>query len=1348
VSIYDQIEQAAKAKKGYVNTKGMARPVVGPKPRFEPKPNLGPVPSLGTGRSAAPAPALKSLEELRAGFSENSGGGDGNPLGAIGRGIAKGFETVLNVADVPRRAYQGVAGEVGDVIEGLTPGDNPIVDFAANVVAGNPFQMRGLADENGERDTSFDPGAIRSSVTAPGAQMQGYLGRSTWDDDLPGWLRPVAGFAGDLATDPLTYVTAGTVKAGSTVLGTASREVLGQTIAKNAITEAGQKVAPKVVDNLIKEVGSRGTGGLTRKALARSGATVDDLVKLGVNPDWGISAGVGSKKFAVPGTRRAAESVANVKGAIKRATGSSRAGHLTRELFTSAEHGEARLKQTLLGGSSDAPSAARGLALLNVAKGDSWAWFDETARRLRSLRDEAGRPLRKFSDDEARTLTLALEANDFSHPLVKEVSQFFETVAGDLQSKGVRFNQRQGYVPHRLSEHAIKLLNEGNEELRGLIDDTIDRPEIFQKLRQSDETIESINARWRQNHDYDLLETDFRVLSAQYMAEGQEAVLKSGLTGKMAEDMGLVQPMGSRVDADKVYADLDKATEFQTEQIAKSVRDRRKSLNKMTKVAKASVATQSKVLTDARAALTKAEGRVAKLVDDAAVAERQLASANEAYDLTQKAANVARGQEKSRLTNRLKQMDVERARLQGQIDSAQTQLASAEKDFGRWTDDVRRAEEDFATYEGNFNELTAERLRMESEPVTSTAVQASNVAEQFSEKAAKAADKFATAQSDIKAAETTASWLSADVNRVADRVEAELAEFTDWENRLAKTRKAGKPTLDSNKALRDSQRELMTDVRNMLRTSTDPQIQDALKLEAQALTHDMAAMRSGMASGRLRDEFTAGVDLLDNPRFQKYIVEQTQTGFERLARNLGPDEQIQSWYKETMERHRQFLDPATRGPAFRALAKGMRGYQKVMNWWKGWALASPGFAFRNWYSGMFGMYLDDALNPKLGARFSRYMTKLQKDPEAARAWALKTFGPEQAERLDTAYKVAAASGWGITSQEMSTSLVGSTVKLNPFSADNPLAFGVRHASSEVEAFLRGGHALAVLERGGSFEDALQRVQKFHFNYRDISDFDRAAKQAMPFWTFWSRNIGLQAQVYARRPDKINRSYINMKRNIEESADPDEGDAVPWYLTNDMMGILTPFGSAAGRGRAYFTPDVPSARFPGQMAQMGDDPLREIMSNLGPGLKIPAQLLANKDMFTGREYRNELTTRDDEGIIPRLAPSPMQLPGVRNVLDQVLPGTELIDNQLLMQDNVQAAVEGINPAIGRLARLVPNNQRQEETYRQYWLNWFGAPVRWNDPGSQAGALASQDQKAQAAADAVQKRIELERLVSGG
>jgi hypothetical protein len=397
---------------------------------------------------------------------------------------------------------------------------------------------------------------------------------------------------------------------------------------------------------------------------------------------------------------------------------------------------------------------------------------------------------------------------------------------------------------------------------------------------------------------------------------------------------------------------------------------------------------------------------------------------------------------------------------------------------------------------------------------------------------------------------------------------------------------------------------------------------------------------------------------------------------------------------------------------------------------------------------MFGMYLDDALNPKLGARFSRYMTKLQKDPEAARAWALKTFGPEQAERLDTAYKVAAASGWGITSQEMTTSLAGSKIKwLNPLSADNPLAYGIRHASSEVEAFLRGGHALAVLERGGTFEDALQRVQKFHFNYRDISDFDRAAKQAMPFWTFWSRNIGLQAQVYARRPDKINRSYINMKRNIEESAPEDEGDAVPWYLTNDMMGILTPFGSAAGRGRAYLTPDIPSARFPGQMAQMGDDPLREVMSNLGPGLKIPAQLLANKDMFTGRDYRNSLTTRDDSGVIPRLAPSPMQLPGVRNVLD-MLPGTELIDNQLLMQDNTQAAIEGVNPSIGRLARLFPNNQRQEETYRQYWLNWFGAPVRWNDPGSQAGALASQDQQAQKAADAVQKRIELERLVSGG
>ena len=592
-----------------------------------------------------------------------------------------------------------------------------------------------------------------------------------------------------------------------------------------------------------------------------------------------------------------------------------------------------------------------------------------------------------------------------------------------------------------------------------------------------------MNAEWRKTHDYDLLETDSRVLVAQYLGEGQEAIMKAGLTGQGARDFGLVTDMGKAVDTGAASRDLTERAVAEAEMLSKSVANRKQQINKAIKVAKKSVAEVSQQVTAAKRALNNAKSKVATAQTRAAAAERKLATAQEAHDLSAGLLATARGAEKKKLSAQVRTLQTQLDSSAADLQSAQRQLANAEKDFGRWADDVRVAEEQFANYEKTFSDLMDERIAMDSMPVTKPAVQAAEVAERFAEKKVQAAEKFATANDSVQAAETTVQWLSADVTQVVDRLTAEIAELDDFIGRVNATKKAGRPTTDSMLELRDQQRELLSEIRDKLRTSTDPDIQVMAKLEAQALVHDAAYFRSTRnfkgtkGSNTLRAELDAGIDLLDNPDFQKYIVEQVDEGMTRLKRLHGPDEQINEQYRQAIKATRQFIDPSTRGPAFRAMKKAMNAYSKTMNWWKGWALASPGFVFRNWYSGMFAMYLDDALNPKLATRFSSYMRRVQKDgPEAARAWSLRKYGPEGAQRLDEAYNVAAASGWGLTSQEFSTSLVGSRMKANPLSADMPLPYAMRHASSEVEAFLRGGHALAVLERGGTFEDALQRVE--------------------------------------------------------------------------------------------------------------------------------------------------------------------------------------------------------------------------------------------------------------------------------
>jgi hypothetical protein len=306
VSVKDQQAANAKKKKNYVDRKGAPIPVVGPRPSFDPKP--GPTFAKAPSGRVAPvagapglSPAAQRLVQIAAqdnfGVPETGGGGGGfNPFGMVGSALKTGFNTVLNVADTSRRAYQGFAGEVGDFVEGATPGNNLFIDQLANTALGNPASLRGVVDAQGKRDTNFDLGEIRRSVTGADAMGTGFLDRSPWTQDLPGVVKPVVGFAGDILTDPLTYVTAGTVKGALGGAEAAGRVALAGNTAEavDAAIAGGKAIARETGDKLIKETGTRGLGALTTKGLKRSGATAQDLADIGKR--WTSGTQLGSAK--------------------------------------------------------------------------------------------------------------------------------------------------------------------------------------------------------------------------------------------------------------------------------------------------------------------------------------------------------------------------------------------------------------------------------------------------------------------------------------------------------------------------------------------------------------------------------------------------------------------------------------------------------------------------------------------------------------------------------------------------------------------------------------------------------------------------------------------------------------------------------------------------------------------------------------------------------------------------------------------------------------------------------------------------------------------------------------------
>ena len=107
---------------------------------------------------------------------------------------------------------------------------------------------------------------------------------------------------------------------------------------------------------------------MTDRALQKIGTSADELLAEGiVVPKFKTTVGVGNKRISVAGSQRAAARWEEIKGGVKAYTGGSKAGELTRKLFTSARYGERTLKQEILSGGQNSYTAALALAMVSLA---------------------------------------------------------------------------------------------------------------------------------------------------------------------------------------------------------------------------------------------------------------------------------------------------------------------------------------------------------------------------------------------------------------------------------------------------------------------------------------------------------------------------------------------------------------------------------------------------------------------------------------------------------------------------------------------------------------------------------------------------------------------------------------------------------------------------------------------------------------------------------------------------------------------------------------------------------------------------------------------------------------------
>ena len=301
-------------------------------------------------------------------------------------------------------------------------------------------------------------------------------------------------------------------------------------------------------------------------------------------------------------------------------------------------------------------------------------------------------------------------------------------------------------------------------------------------------------------------------------------------------------------------------------------------------------------------------------------------------------------------------------------------------------------------------------------------------------------------------------------------------------------------------------------------------------------------------------------------------------------------------------------------------AKGFwKMVEKYTAFFKTYATATPGFHVRNALSGLF-MNIVDGVRMKHMARAPSMWREFRADPK--KFWA----GASEEERM--AFAMVFGSGAGGQFMER-----GVGPEMDPGGKayralmNNVITRWNKKMGEYVEGPLRLGMAMDSIERGMSMHAGLERITRFHFNYTQVSDFDRKAKRLIPFWTFMSRNLPLQIQQMWIKPQAY-LWYQSFQRNFAEVADP----MTPEYWL--AQGAFTMDENADKKDSPwYLAPDLPHLRIAEPFVAAGKgDWGKAVLSDINPALMAPFEAYgAKKKFYTGQPLEGYSDPRRSDGV---------------------------------------------------------------------------------------------------------------------
>lgn len=383
------------------------------------------------------------------------------------------------------------------------------------------------------------------------------------------------------------------------------------------------------------------------------------------------------------------------------------------------------------------------------------------------------------------------------------------------------------------------------------------------------------------------------------------------------------------------------------------------------------------------------------------------------------------------------------------------------------------------------------------------------------------------------------------------------------------------------------------------------------------------------------------------------------------------------------------------------------------NFFKTYATLTPGFHIRNGMSATF-------MNYAMGVPSTTQL-------EGLRVWRSFVGAPNPREWLLDAKRTTRerdaimstlASGAGGRYFEAG---VADTTRLSTRMQERLFANRLTKASQRfgqdgIEGPVRTSLALHSLDGGADVRGTMQLIDRIHFDYSRVSEFDERAKRLIPFWTFMSRNLPMQLTTMWTKPRTYAR-YNSFVRNFKG----EEVEGTPSYFEN--IGAF-PLGDEKIAGLPLFLqPDFAHTRLDEDIKNIedlvsGENILRPL-TNVNPIFTAPLEFATGKDFFTGRQY-DETDYR-----LAGPAEKPMEW------LGQVLGQTRQTPNgQTAVKESFLNALRSLNPVYDRAVRLAPQvttgGNETDAVSRQLesLARTMGFPIRTLSPQQQQSSLQAQ------------------------